>query len=56
MSKAKLIVLVYLLVMVIILAFLWKYLPMWESLLLGAWALVSFAAGYITSYLVKKKE
>ena len=55
MSKAKLIVSVYLLVMVIILAFLWKYLPMWESILLGVWALVSFAAGYLTLFLVKKK-
>ena len=54
--KAKTLVLIYILVMVVILAFLWKYLPMWESLLLGAWALVSFVSGYITSYLIKKKE
>lgn len=56
MKTYKLILTIYFLVMVIILAFLWKYLPIWESLLLGIWAIVSFLAGYIAKAIKKSKE
>lgn len=56
MKTYKLILAIYFLVMVIILAFLWKYLPIWESLLLGIWAIVSFLAGYIAKAIKKSKE
>lgn len=35
----------------VILAFLWKYLPIWESVLLGIWAIASLLAGYFTAWL-----
>ena len=46
--------LIYVLVMVVVLAFVWKYNPMWMSLLLGLYALVSFAAGMALSYVAIK--
>lgn len=46
--------LIYILVMVVVLAFVWKYNPMWMSLLLGLYALVSFVAGMALSYIAIK--
>lgn len=46
--------LIYILVMVIVLAFVWKYNPIWMSLLLGLYALVSFIAGMALSYVAIK--
>lgn len=45
---------VYVLVMVIVLAFVWKYNPIWMSLLLGLYALVSFVAGIALAYIANK--
>ena len=47
----------YLISLVIILAFLWKYLPIWESILLGLWATCSLVAGFlIARYYYLNKE
>lgn len=46
--------LIYVLVMVVVLAFVWKYNPIWMSLLLGLYALVSFVAGMALSYIAIK--
>lgn len=45
---------IYVLVMVIVLAFVWKYNPIWMSLLLGLYALVSFVAGIALAYIANK--
>lgn len=45
---------VYVLVMVIVLAFVWKYNPIWMSILLGLYALVSFVAGIALAYIANK--
>lgn len=45
---------IYVLVMVIVLAFVWKYNPVWMSLLLGLYALVSFVAGIALAYIANK--
>ena len=45
---------IYLVVMAIVLAFVWKYNPIWMSLLLGLYALVSFIAGIAMSYIAIK--
>lgn len=45
---------VYLIAMFIVIAFLWKYLPIWESLLLILWSTCSLVAGYLAGYLVAR--
>lgn len=45
---------IYVMVMVIVLAFVWKYNPIWMSLLLGLYALVSFVAGIALAYIANK--
>lgn len=46
---------IYLVVMVIILAFVWKYQPIWLTVLLGLYGLVSFVAGIALAYLAANK-
>ena len=45
---------IYVMVMVIVLAFVWKYNPIWMSLLLGLYALVSFVVGIALAYIANK--
>lgn len=45
---------IYVMVMIIVLAFVWKYNPIWMSLLLGLYALVSFVAGIALAYIANK--
>ena len=45
---------IYVMVMVIVLAFVWKYNPIWMSLLLGLYSLVSFVAGIALAYIANK--
>lgn len=46
---------IYLVVMVIILAFVWKFQPIWLTVLLGLYGLVSFVAGIALAYLAANK-
>lgn len=38
----------------IVIAFLWKYIPMWQSILLAVWVILSVAAGYLSAKYVYK--
>lgn len=45
---------IYLIAMFIVIAFLWKYLPIWESLLLILWSTCSLVAGYLVARFLYK--
>ena len=45
---------IYLIAMFIVVAFLWKYLPIWESLLLILWSTCSLVAGYLVARFLYK--
>ena len=51
LSKIQWVLISYFLVNFIIIAFLWKYIPIWESVLLAIWVILSVVAGYISAYL-----
>lgn len=51
LSKIQWVLISYFLVNFIIIAFLWKYIPIWESVLLAIWVILSVIAGYISAYL-----
>lgn len=50
LSKIQWVLVSYFLVNFIIIAFLWKYIPIWESVLLAIWVILSVVAGYISAY------
>lgn len=52
LSKIQWVLISYFLVNFIIIAFLWKYIPIWESVLLAIWVILSVVAGYISAYLI----
>lgn len=51
LSKIQWVLISYFLVNFIIITFLWKYIPIWESVLLAIWVILSILAGYISAYL-----
>lgn len=51
LSKIQWVLISYFLVNFIIIAFLWEYIPIWESVLLAIWVILSVVAGYISAYL-----
>lgn len=53
LSKIQWVLISYFLVNFIIIAFLWKYIPIWESVLLAIWVILSVVAGYISAYNTK---
>lgn len=40
----------YFIAMIIVFLCIWKWAPVWKSVLLGLWAVVSWFAGYLTAY------
>lgn len=56
LSKIQWVLISYFLVNFIIIAFLWKYIPIWESVLLAIWVILSVVAGYISAYLYNTKN
>lgn len=39
----------YFIAMVIVFLCIWKWAPIWQSVLLGIWALVSWVVGFLTA-------
>lgn len=44
------VILGYFLIFIVAMAFVWKYQPMWKSILIGLWAIVSWVVGFITAW------
>lgn len=40
----------YFIAMIIVFLGIWKWAPIWKSVLLGLWAVVSWFVGYLTAY------
>lgn len=56
MKKTHFLLLLYFIINFVVVAFIWKYLPLWKSLLLILWVVASAAYGYMVAYYKSKEE
>lgn len=56
MKKTHFLLLLYFIINFVVVAFIWKYLPLWKSLLLILWVVASAAYGYMVAYYKNKEE
>lgn len=54
LTKVEWILISYFIVNFIVMAFIWKYIPIWQSLLMIVWVIVSTMSGYILAYIKYK--
>lgn len=54
LTKIEWILISYFIVNFIVMAFIWKYIPLWQSLLMIVWVIVSTMSGYILAYIKYK--
>jgi len=54
LTKVEWILISYFIVNFIVMAFIWKYIPLWQSLLMIVWVIVSTISGYILAYIKYK--
>lgn len=54
LTKVEWILISYFIVNFIVMAFIWKYIPLWQSLLMIVWVIVSTMSGYILAYIKYK--
>lgn len=54
LTKVEWILISYFIVNLIVMAFIWKYIPLWQSLLMIVWVIVSTMSGYILAYIKYK--
>lgn len=54
LTKVEWMLISYFIVNFIVMAFIWKYIPLWQSLLMIVWVIVSTMSGYILAYIKYK--
>lgn len=54
LTKVEWVLISYFIVNFIVMAFIWKYIPLWQSLLMIVWVIVSTMSGYILAYIKYK--
>lgn len=54
LTKVEWILISYFIINFIVMAFIWKYIPIWQSLLMIVWVIVSTMSGYILAYIKYK--
>ena len=54
LTKVEWVLISYFIVNFIVMALIWKYIPLWQSLLMIVWVIVSTMSGYILAYIKYK--